>query len=147
MFICMITLTITNVDRLVSVLLWPLRLSIRWMLLFGFGYDRACLLLAEYEYEYDVEVVWRMGYLGWTMRRARLGRTGIDCWPGWSWPVRTCSLISIYPDPDDVDLLDGAIYVISDAMYVTGISPGLLYKGSHLLNKGSWSSILSWDLV
>ena len=31
-------------------------------------------------------------------------------------------------------------------MYVTGISPGLLYKGSHLLNKGSWSLILSWDL-
>ena len=30
---------------------------VRWMLLFGFGYDRACLLLAEYEYEYDVEVV------------------------------------------------------------------------------------------
>ena len=34
-------------------------------------------------------------------------------------------------------------------MYVTGISPGLLYKGSHLLNKGSlgfypgtWSSPL-----
>ena len=36
---------------------------------------------------------------------------------------------------------------MSDAMYVTGISPGLLYKGSHLLNKGSWSLILSWDLV
>ena len=40
------------------------------------GYDRACLLLAEYEYEYeyDVEVVWRMGYLGWTMRQAGLDR-------------------------------------------------------------------------
>ena len=56
-------------------------------------------------------------------------------------------LISIYPDPDDVDLLDGAIYVISDAMYVTGISPGLLYKGSHLLNKGLALWILSWGLV
>ena len=45
-----------------------------------------------------------------------------------------------------MDLLDGAICVVSDAMYVTGISPGLLYKGSHLLNKGSWSLTLSWDL-
>ena len=53
----MITFTMTKVDRVVVVLLWPLRLSIRWMLLFGFGYDRACMLLAEYEYEYDVEVV------------------------------------------------------------------------------------------
>ena len=33
------------------------RLSIRWILLFWVGSDRACLLLAEYEYEYDVEVV------------------------------------------------------------------------------------------
>ena len=87
-----------------------------------------------------------MGYLGWTMRRARLGRTGIDC----SRLVLTgCSLINIYPDPDDVDLLDGAICVMSDVMYVTGISPGLLYKGSHLLNKGSCSldSILGPGLV
>ena len=37
-----------------------------------------------------------------------------------------------------MDLLD-------DAIYVTGISPGLLYKGSHLLNKGAWSLILSWS--
>ena len=59
MFICMITLTMTKVDRVVFVLLWPLRLSIRWILLFWVGSDRACLLLAEYEYEheYDVEVV------------------------------------------------------------------------------------------
>ena len=50
-----------------------------------------------------------------------------------------------------MDLLDGAICVMSDVMYVTGISPGLLYKGSHLLNKGAWScsldSILGPGLV
>ena len=57
MFICMITLTMTKVDRVVVVLLWPLQLSIRWILLFWVGSDRACLPLAEYEYEYDVEVV------------------------------------------------------------------------------------------
>ena len=35
-----------------------------------------------------------------------------------------------------MDLLDCAICVMSDVMYVTGISPGLLYKGNHmLLNK------------
>ena len=57
MFICMIMFTMTKVDRVVVVLLWPLRLSIRWILLFWVGSDRACLPLAEYEYEYDVEVV------------------------------------------------------------------------------------------
>ena len=57
MFICMITFTMTKVDRVVVVLLWPPRLSIRWILLFWVSSDRACLPLAEYEYEYDVEVV------------------------------------------------------------------------------------------
>ena len=35
MFICMITFTMTKVDRVVVVWLWPPRLSIRWILLFG----------------------------------------------------------------------------------------------------------------
>ena len=38
------------------------------------GYDRACLLLTEYEHEYDVEVVWRIGHRGWTMLQAGLDR-------------------------------------------------------------------------
>ena len=54
------------------------------------------------------------------MRRAGLDR------------LELVPLISIYPDPDDVDLLDCAICVMSDVMYVTGISPGLLYKGNHV---------------